>query len=133
MAIEGSLTDVLVKGVRDIDAQLFDVVSDVSQEAFVRSPAGTAPSIGFHLWLVARWADLFQAAFPGFADGLARLGPNEQIWEREGLAAAWGMQGVLGKRESGQGLDEGASTSLPLPAKEVVLGYATPAFAAVEL
>ena len=55
-------------------------VDGLDDETFLARPGPKAPSIAFHLWHTARWADLFQARFPTFAAELARLGPRQEIW-----------------------------------------------------
>jgi hypothetical protein len=53
-----------------------------------------------------------------------------QKWETEGLAAEWGLGNMdLGFAETGMGLDDDASASLPPPKKEVLLKYACSVFA----
>jgi DinB superfamily len=120
----------LVEDVAELHRSFATALHDVTDDALRRRPGALAPSIGFHLWHIARWADLFQARFPGFAAGLARLGPNEQIWERDELAGAWGLTAALGRHETGWGLDDDASASLPLPSKDRLIAYASAAFEA---
>jgi len=118
----------LVEDVAELHGSFVTALQDVTDDALRRRPGALAPSIGFHLWHIARWADLFQARFPGFATGLARLGPNEQIWERDDLAGTWGLTADLGRNETGWGLDDDASASLPLPSKDRLIAYASDAF-----
>jgi hypothetical protein len=107
-------------------------IDGVDDQTWAARPAATAPSIGFHLWHTARWADLFQARFPGFAPDLARLGPNEEIWSRDRLASRWKLEGTLGREDSGWGLDDDASAALVLPPPGDLRAYVTEAFAAAE-
>lgn len=104
------------------------------QEDVLRSQAGPrAPSIRFHLWHIARWADKVQASLPTLTPALRRLGPAEEIWTVEGLAARWGLTASqLGEGETGMGLDDAVAAALPLPARDALLGYARRAFGAVE-
>jgi DinB superfamily len=127
-SIAGSLT----AEVRQLHADFLRSMEDVDATRSAARPAATAPSIGFHLWHTARWADLFQSRFPTFAPVLARLGPNEEIWSRDQLAAAWGLAGELGRNESGWGLDDEASGALRLPPPAELLTYARQAFGAAE-
>ncbi|MGH2539636.1 MAG: DinB family protein, partial [Actinomycetota bacterium] len=60
------------------------------------------------------------------------LGPRELVWVRGGLAASWGISGGSGTYETGWGLDEDASATLPLPGRAEVVGYAEAAFRAAE-
>lgn len=42
------------------------------------------PSIAFHVWYLARWADRMQATLPGVTPELGRrLGPSRELWETE--------------------------------------------------
>lgn len=98
------------------------------------APPSLAPPIGWHLWHIARWADLLQASLPGMTAELERrLGPGRQIWEAESLANRWGLaQAASGFRETGMGLDDEGSASLRLPGKEILLDYAQRAFVAAD-
>jgi DinB superfamily len=121
----------LVDDVAELHGSFATALQEVTDDALRRRPGALAPSIGFHLWHIARWADLFQARFPEFASGLARLGPNEQIWELDELAGTWGLTAALGRHDTGWGLDDDASASLPLPSKDRLVAYASAAFDAV--
>jgi len=81
----------------------------------------STPSIAFHVWHLARWADYIQEIINGF---------GSQLWEQEGLAARWGLGSVsLGFGETGLGLDDDASMKLPLPVNDTLLDYAERSFA----
>ncbi len=89
-----------------------------------------APAIGFHLWHIARWADIVQAHLPsmGTEPGTAQ---SQEIWEREGLAAQWSLANVeLGYRDTGMGLTDDAAQALALPDGATLLAYAARTFAA---
>ncbi|MCA1597471.1 MAG: DinB family protein [Chloroflexi bacterium] len=104
------------------------------QEDGLRWQAGPrAPSIRFHLWHIARWADKVQAGLPTLTPALRRLGSAEELWAIEGLAARWGLDAsLLGEGETGMGLDDAVVAALPLPTREELLGYARRAFGAVD-
>lgn len=108
-------------------------VAGLSPEQLRRGSAG-APSIGFHLWHMARWADLLQAKLPEMTEALAtRLSARPQIWESESLAARWELAvEQLGGEATGMGMDDDVSATLPLPAAEQLLEYARSAFAGVD-
>jgi hypothetical protein len=77
------------------------------------APNRTTLSIGFHVWHLARWADYLQEAI---RDG------GVQIWESERVASRWGLDAVdMGFADTGMGMGDEASTSLPLPGKELLL------------
>ena len=110
---------------------LLAAVEPLRDEQLRWSPGLSAPSIAFHLWHCARWADRLQAALPGLTPALARLGSREEIWRERGLARAWGFPaGQLGTEETGWGMDEEHSALLPLPSRDLLLDYAQNAFAA---
>lgn len=127
-----SVTGTLLEDVRWVNASVIDAVDELGEGAFHARPGRVAPSIAFHLWHVGRWADLFQARLPTFADALARLGPREQVWEHGRLAEEWGLVGSLGRNDTGWGLDDDASAALPLPGRDVVVGYARSSFDVAE-
>ena len=95
-------------------------------------PEGTN-SVGWNLWHLARFADLVQYELaesgPGFAE---RLGPAKQLWEREELAARWGLDPAqLGRHETGWEMPEAAAHALRPPAAEL-LDYFERATAALD-
>ena len=99
-------------------------VSELSDDQLKWRPNLTAPSIGFHIWHMARWADdLFETI----------KGPGSQIWEREGVAEAWGLiASDLGQAETGAGMGDDMSANLGLPARDEVLDYVRRAFSAAD-
>jgi hypothetical protein len=100
---------------------ILKVVAGLDEEQIAWRLNRTAPSIAFHVWHVARWADYLQAILAG---------TGIEIWEQEGLAARWGFRGAdLGFAETGLGMDDDASAALPFPGKETLLDYARRAFA----
>ena len=120
----------IAERVREQQGLLLAVARDLSAEQFAASPGPHAPAIRFHLWHIARWADIVQANLAVAGAGSAR-GPATEIWADERLARAWGLGGVeLGYRESGMGLPDEAAHALPLPDQATVLAYAERAFAA---
>ena len=130
MTATPSISAQLLAEVQGLYDDFVRTMDDVDDERSAARPAATAPSIGFHLWHTARWADLFQARFPTFAPSLARLGPKEEIWVRDRVAARWGLEGELGRNDSGWGLDDDASGALRLPPPADLLLYAGDAFGA---
>jgi hypothetical protein len=108
------------------------LAQDLSAAQLKQQPSTTSPSIAFHVWHLARWADLLQSRIPGMTVGLGtKLGKGRQIWDAEGLAQEWGFaQFDLGGEATGMGMDEDVSAALPLPDRERLLGYAQRAFEA---
>jgi hypothetical protein len=127
-----SIVEALTEEVAYIHAQFFEAVDELDDERFALRPGPKAPSVSFHLWHTARWADAFQARLGTFAPQLDRFAGRDQVWEARGLAERWGLSRSLGKEATGAGLDDDASASLPLPAKHEVVSYARDAFAAAE-
>ncbi|HEY3107627.1 MAG TPA: DinB family protein [Chloroflexota bacterium] len=86
-------------------------------------------SFVFHL---ARWADHVHVRLAGETAELSRrLGPRQQLWRAEELAARWGLDAAeLGEGETGMLMDEAAAARLPLPSADVLIDYARRAFAA---
>jgi len=84
------------------------------------NPNRTTPSIGFHVWHLARWADYMQEM---------TTDNGVQIWEKEELARQWGFgEADLGFAQTGLRMDADVLASLPFPGKEVLLDYARRAF-----
>ncbi len=108
------------------------IVADLTDEHLTWCAGPSAPSIAFHLWHMARWADLLQSRIPGMTEELSRrLGQGDQLWERNGFAAGWGLDPAkLGEGATGMGMNDDVSVSLPLPDKEQLLDYARRAFEA---
>jgi hypothetical protein len=116
-----SITRLIVEGYSSTHEQVLKVVGGLDDSHIMWAPGKTAPSIGFHLWHLARWADYLQDMISA---------STGQVWETEGLARKWGLHDAdLGFADTGMGLDDDASASLPLPRKEVLLEYARRVFA----
>ena len=100
------------------------VVSELSDDQLKWRPNLTAPSIGFHIWHMARWADDLVETIKG---------PGSEIWQREGLAESWGLTpGDLGQAETGAGMGDDMSSNLGLPPRDVILDYVRRAFSAAD-
>lgn len=100
---------------------LLDLLQPLSEEQLRWTPNPTTPSIAFHVWHLARWADYLQETING---------RGSQIWEKDGLAARWAMDtGDLGYGATGMSMDDNAMQALRIPAKEALLDYARCAFA----
>jgi DinB superfamily len=111
-----------------IHQQTVDLASGLSDDQFAWQPRPGAPAINWHLWHIARFADIVQSTV---APSVGR--PGEQIWERDGLHGAWGMPGVetLGWNSTGMGMADDATADLPLPAHGL-REYARRAFEAAD-
>jgi hypothetical protein len=127
-----AVVESLVGDVAFIHGSFLEAVQELDEVPFRARPGAKAPSIAFHLWHTARWADALQARFGSFAPQLARFAGREQIWDARELMDAWGLGTLLGKEATGMGLDDDASAAISLPAKGEVVSYAREAFAAAE-
>lgn len=96
-----------------VHGQMNDLVAGLSQEQLDWQPRPGAPAIDFHLWHIARFADIVQATLAPLVGK-----PAEEVWVRDGLHSAWGMPDVatLGWNSTGMGMDDDLTDGLPLPA-----------------
>ena len=97
-----------------------------------RRPGPRAPSIAFHGWHMARWADRYQSAMPAWLGGRPRAEFAPEIWVADDVVGRWGLAGIdtgdFGG--TGAGLDDEASAALPLPDAPELLAYMDAAFEA---
>lgn len=103
---------------------LLELVEGLTDAQIHWTPGPTAPSIGFHLWHMARWADYLQEMING---------RGTQIWETERLAERWAMASdSLGFANTGMGMDDRVTQALRLPEKVLLLDYVRKTFAAAQ-
>jgi hypothetical protein len=108
---------------RETHNRVLALVQDLSDDQLAWRFALTAPTIAFHVWHLARWADHDRAIVEGTA----------QIWRARDLAQAWGFPDAgLGSDDTGTGMGNDVSNDLVLPPKAALLDYATVAFAALD-
>lgn len=118
-----TISSVMATQWSDMHQLVLKVAGDLSAEQLNWRPSSVAPSMGFHLWHIARCADVLQAT-------MTPSGHKRQVWETEGVAAQWGIDSrYLRDDEVGTGLDDEESTSLPLPHKDILVDYARRVFA----
>jgi len=95
-------------------------------------PGPRAPSIAFHAWHMARWADKYQSAMPAWVAGRPEAEFAPEIWYADDIVGRWGLAdidtGDFGG--TGAGLDDEASAALPLPDAPELLAYMDAAFRA---
>ena len=115
-------------------ALLLTITAELGPRELFRSGGRTAPCIGWHLWHIARWADVLQASLPEATPTLAeRLGARPQIWHARRIAASWGLDPrALGHREAGSQMEDESTLSMRFPGAEALLGYASDAFGAAD-
>jgi hypothetical protein len=116
-----------------VHTSMLRLVEGLDDEVMHRRFGANAPSIAFHLWHIARWADRLQAHVPSMSPVIAkRLGPGSEIWESLRLAPGWGMPARLGAHDTGMELSDDESSALPLPEKTALLDYVKRTFAAAD-
>ena len=100
---------------------LLELVAGLTDAQLGWTPNATTPSVGFHVWHLARWADYLQELING---------RGCQVWEQEGLAAQWDLETAgLGYAQTGMSMDDRAALTLRLPPKDRLLDYARRTFA----
>ena len=102
--------------------RIFALVDDLTEAQLSERLGSRAPSIGFHVWHLARWADYDVELFTG----------SVQIWHERGLAEVWRMPPILGKADAGTELGDDASERLILPGKVELVAYTSATFSALE-
>lgn len=101
-----------------------EAVVDLSEDQLRWQPNHTTPSIRFHLFHIARWADRLHQLLTG---------AERQVWHAEGVAARWGLEpSDLGFAESGAMVDDEAAMALPLPQRDTLLAYCNRVLAAAD-
>lgn len=118
---------VLVELYSRTQKEILGAIEPLTNEDLHRRMGLQAPSIAFHVWHVARWADYVQeVAGRTIGDETA-----SQIWVRDGVADRWGLTGAnFGDLATGMGLSDEDSEKLALPEKRLLLDYAKAAFEA---
>jgi len=103
---------------------LLELVEGLTEAQIAWTPNETTPSVGFHVWHLARWADYLQELING---------RGSQLWEIEGLAARWNMETKsLGYAETGMEKEAETAVALRMPEKSILLDYARRAFSAAQ-
>jgi hypothetical protein len=106
---------------------LLTTTGELSDDQLSWRAGPRAPAIGFHVWHVARWADRLQSKLPRM---LGSGTGQPEIWEAGGFAERWLVGAArLGFGATGMGMDEDASTQIPLAGKDVLLDYSGRVFA----
>ena len=100
---------------REVHERVLTLAEGLTEEQLRARPGHYAPSIAFHVWHLARWAEHDAELFGGIP----------QSWRTEGMAAAWGFApAALGEDETGTEMGDDASEVLVFPDKAALLGYA---------
>jgi len=119
-----SIMSELAERYRVNQENLIELVDGLTDEQIAWTPNETTPSVGFHVWHLARWADYLQELING---------RGTQLWKVEDLAARWNMETKsLGYAQTGMEMDEQSAVALRMPEKGLLLDYARRAFAAAQ-
>ena len=109
-------------------ALILAITRDLTAAQLTATASPHAPAISFHLWHIARWADIVQAHLPGMG-AEPDAAPIQEFWQSEGLAVQWGLANAeLGYRDTGMGLSDATAQALSLPDGATLVAYATRTF-----
>ncbi len=118
------MSDPIVKSIIDLISwtqnRMIRETSSLTEAEFCQQPSPTAPAIGWHVWHVARLADMLQASLPDQA----------QYWQQAGLVAKFGLEPArLGLLQFGstQSSQEAADVIVAL-GQEPLIEYARTVF-----
>ena len=101
-----------------------EVVADLTEGQLRWQPNPTAPAIRFHLFHIARWADVLHQMITE---------AEAQVWHAEGIAARWGLDpAALGFGESGALIEDGVAMALPFPDRSALFAYCDRVIAAAD-
>jgi len=108
------------------DAAL-EVVRAVGDAELAASRGSTAPPISFHLWHMARWADRMAAHLRRELGDAGE--PDPEVWVSGAWARRFGFTDRdLGFGDTGMALGDDVWEALPVPDRQVLVGYAEAAF-----
>jgi hypothetical protein len=132
--MSGPITLMILERQKKTHRRLLEIVEDLSESQLDWRLSLHSPSIGFHLWHMARWADRLQATLPAMMLAPAQPADTAQeIWEIGGLARRWEWHTTtLGYGQTGMEMSDEMAADLKLPHKHTLLEYARAAFAAAD-
>lgn len=110
---------------------LINATRDLTESQFSFQPQSrNTPSIGWHLWHIARWADRQQAGLSDPSGTVDRAGVMAtERWARQNLTVAWGLDpATLGVFEVGSEMDADTVPLLSRLGKAGILEYALSTF-----
>lgn len=103
---------------------VMEAVENLSDRELTAQANMSSPSIAFHLWHLARYADSLQATINI---------STAQIWTSEDLAMRWGLDRCeLGLDERGTDMKDDALDRIRLPGRDALLEYARRTFEVVD-
>lgn len=99
---------------------IYGMTNTLTEANFYKQPSPNAPSIGWHVFHVARIADMLQASFPA----------RQEVWDQDNLIAAFGLEAAnLGLLQHGATLSAEDATRIPIIiGKERLMRYARTVF-----
>lgn len=115
--------------------QMFlDIITEVPERMASAWDPPSAPSIKWHMWHMARWADFAQSMLAPVTAGEAdHSNHGDQLWDALGIADDWGFdERSLGTWGVGAQIPEEQAQTLPLPSLQRVVGYARSTFEVLE-
>jgi len=129
-----STVDVVNGGIARLHEQVLKLATRLSDEQLAWRLNLHTPSISFHIWHIARWADRLQARIPNMSPEMTeRLGEATELWETEKLTGSWKISvAALGYGDTGMEMSDEMAADFVLPPKSVLIGYLQRTFAAVE-
>ncbi len=116
------LVSILANRIGITHRQLLEAASACTDEDTAWQPGPTSPSIAFHLWHTARWADRWAEVVSG----------NAQRWNREDLSTKWEFPEDQGTGGTGMELPDEDAAKLPFPGRDQLTTYLRGAFSDLE-
>ena len=87
-----------------VHSLIYGNTKGLTEEELFKEPANTAPSIGWHVWHIMRWADMFQASFLG----------RSEIWKAQNLVSDFELDpSKLGPLQMGMELNNEEACAIP--------------------
>ena len=129
-----SAVDVVNGGIARLHEQVLKLANRLSDEQLAWRLNVHTPSISFHLWHIARWADRLQARTPDMSPEMTeRLGKVTEVWETEKLTGSWKIAvSALGYGDTGMEMADEMAANFVLPPKSVLIEYLRRTLDAVE-
>jgi len=129
-----STVDDVTDGIVQLHEQVLKLANRLSDEQLAWRLNVHTPSISFHLWHIARWADRLQARIPDMSPQMTeRLGKATEVWETERMTGSWEISvSALGYGDTGMEMSDEMAANFVLPPKSVLIGYLQRTLAAVE-
>src|SRR5262249_1308433 len=111
-----STVDVVNDGIVRLHEQVLTLANRLSDEQLTWRLNVHTPSIAFHIWHIARWADRFQARIPNMSPRMReRLGQATEVWETERMTGSWNIAvSALGYGDTGMEMSDEMVANLVL-------------------